>query len=68
MADVTQLLDASAAWDPRATVKHLAFEFDDLRKLAAVRVANERPAQTFQATVLVRRTFGSLVPRWPSLE
>src|SRR5436309_9376751 len=53
MADVTQLLDAAAAGDPKAAADLLPLVYDELRKLAATRLAREKPGQTVQATALV---------------
>ena len=51
MADVTQLLDAAGAARPAAEL--LRSSTDELRKLAAARMSDERPGQTRQATALV---------------
>jgi RNA polymerase sigma factor (TIGR02999 family) len=61
MADVTQLLDAAAAGDPKAVADLLPLVYDELRKLAAVRVAQENPGQTLQATALVHEAYLRLV-------
>ena len=69
MADVTQLLDAAAAGDPKAAADLLPLVYDELRKLAAARMADEAPGQTLQATALVHEAYLRLVgtdasPRW----
>jgi RNA polymerase sigma factor (TIGR02999 family) len=62
MADVTRLLDAAAAGDPRAAADLLPLVYDELRKLAAARLAGERPGQTLDATALVHEAYLRLVP------
>jgi RNA polymerase sigma factor (TIGR02999 family) len=61
MADVTQLLDAAAAGDRRAAADLLPLVYDELRQLAAQRVASEKPGQTLQATALVHEAYLRLV-------
>jgi RNA polymerase sigma factor (TIGR02999 family) len=61
MSDVTQLLDAAAAGDPKAAAELLPLVYDELRKLAAVRLAGESPGQTLQATALVHEAYLRLV-------
>ncbi|HKB03331.1 MAG TPA: ECF-type sigma factor [Gemmataceae bacterium] len=61
MADVTQLLGAAAGGDPNAAAELLPLVYDELRKLAAVRMANEKPGQTIQATALVHEAYLRLV-------
>src|SRR4051794_41308229 len=61
MSDVTQLLDAAAAGDPRAAAALLPLVYDELRKLAAARLAREKPGQTVQATALVHDAYVRLV-------
>ena len=53
MSPVTQLLDAAAAGAPQAAADLLPLVYDELRKLATVRLASEKPGQTLQATALV---------------
>src|SRR4029079_19073650 len=57
MPNVTQLLDAAAAGDPRAAADLLPLVYDELRKLAAARMAGEKPGQTIQATALVHDAY-----------
>ena len=57
MSDVTQLLIAIDAGDPKAADQLLPLVYDELRKLAAVRMANEKPGQTLQATALVHEAW-----------
>src|SRR5262245_57464976 len=53
MADVTQILAAIEQGDPRAAEELLPLVYDELRQLAAARMAVEKPGQTLQATALV---------------
>ena len=61
MADVTQLLDAAAAGDPKAGAELFPLVYDELRKLAAARMAAESPGQTLQPTALVHEAYVRLV-------
>jgi RNA polymerase sigma factor (TIGR02999 family) len=61
MSEVTQLLDAASAGDPNAAAELLPLVYDELRKLAAVRLAEEKPGQTLQATALVHEAYLRLV-------
>jgi RNA polymerase sigma factor (TIGR02999 family) len=61
MSDVTRILDAAAAGDPTAAAELLPLVYDELRKLAAVRLAEERPGQTLQPTALVHEAYLRLV-------
>src|SRR5215208_5817159 len=61
MADVTQILAAVEAGDPEAAAELLPLVYDELRKLAAARLAEERPGQTLQATALVHEAYVRLV-------
>jgi RNA polymerase sigma factor (TIGR02999 family) len=61
MPDVTRLLDAAAAGDPRAAADLLPLVYDELRKLAAARLAGEKPGQTLQPTALVHEAYLRLV-------
>ena len=61
MSDVTRLIDAAAAGDPKATVELFSLVYDELRTLAAARMAEERPGQTLQATALVHEAYLRLV-------
>jgi RNA polymerase sigma factor (TIGR02999 family) len=69
MADVTQILFAIEAGDPRAAAELLPLVYDELRRLAAVRLAEEKPGQTLQPTALVHEAYVRLVgpadaPKW----
>jgi RNA polymerase sigma factor (TIGR02999 family) len=61
MSDVSQLLDAAAAGDRRAAADLLPLVYDELRKLAAVRMAAESPDHTLQPTALVHEAYLRLV-------
>lgn len=61
MADVTQILGAIEAGDPRAAAELLPLVYDELRKLAAARMTQEKPGQTLQATALVHEAYVRLV-------
>src|SRR5581483_292484 len=61
MADATRLLDAAAAGDPRAAAELLPLVYDELRTLAAARLADEKPGQTLQPTALVHEAYLRLV-------
>jgi RNA polymerase sigma factor (TIGR02999 family) len=61
--DVTRLLDAAAAGDPSAAADLLPLVYAELRKLAAARLAAERPGQTLQPTALVHDAYLRLVGR-----
>lgn len=55
--DVTQLLKAIDAGDPKAADQLLPLVYDELRKLAAAKMAQEKPGQTLQATALVHEAW-----------
>jgi RNA polymerase sigma factor (TIGR02999 family) len=61
MSDVTRLLDAAAAGDPRAAADLLPLVYDELRQLAAARMAAERIGHTLDATALVHEAYLRLV-------
>src|SRR5207249_5502006 len=61
MPDVARLIDAAAAGDPRAAADLLPLVYDELRKLAAARLADEKPGQTLQPTALVNEAYIRLV-------
>jgi RNA polymerase sigma factor (TIGR02999 family) len=61
MSDVTRLLDAAAAGDPRAAADLLPLVYAELRALAAAHLADERPGQTLQPTALVHEAYLRLV-------
>src|SRR3954451_21115094 len=61
MSDVTRLLDAVATGDRRAAADLLPLVYDELRKLAAVRMSAEAPGHTLDATALVHEAYLRLV-------
>jgi RNA polymerase sigma factor (TIGR02999 family) len=61
MNDVTRILSAIEGGDRRASEQLLPLVYDELRKLAAQRLAQEKPGQTLQATALVHETYLRLV-------
>jgi RNA polymerase sigma factor (TIGR02999 family) len=61
MTDVTQILSAAAAGDPKAAAGLLPLVYDELRKLAATRLAEEKPGQTLHPTALVHEAYLRLV-------
>ena len=61
MHDLTRLLEAAHRGDRHATVELLPLVYDELRKLAATRMAAERPGDTLQPTALVHEDYLRLV-------
>jgi len=61
MSDVTQILSRIEQGDPSAAEQLLPLVYDELRKLAAAKMANEKPGQTLQATALVHDAYIRLV-------
>src|SRR5262245_8915360 len=61
MADVTEILKATDQGDPHAAEQLLPVVYEELRKLASQRVAQEAPGQTLQATALVHEAYLRLV-------
>jgi RNA polymerase sigma factor (TIGR02999 family) len=71
MSDVIRILSAIEQGDPSAAEQLLPLVYDELRKLAAQRLAQEKPGQTLQATALVHEAYLRLVDvetaqRWDS--
>jgi RNA polymerase sigma factor (TIGR02999 family) len=71
MSDVTRILAAIEQGDPRAAGQLLPLVYDELRQLAARKLAHETPGQTLQATALVHEAYLRLVEgeagqRWDS--
>jgi RNA polymerase sigma factor (TIGR02999 family) len=69
MSDVTRILTAIEQGDPRAAEQLLPLDCDELRRLAARKLAREKPGQTLQATALVHEAFlrlfgGEATSRW----
>ena len=61
MTDVTQILSQIESGDPSAAEQLLPLVYDELRKLAAAKLAHEKPGQTLQATALVHEAYLRLV-------
>jgi RNA polymerase sigma factor (TIGR02999 family) len=61
MSDVTRILSAIDQGDPHAAEQLLPLVYDELRKLAATKLAQEKPGQTLQATALVHEAYLRLV-------
>lgn len=68
MSDVTRILEAAAGGDPHAASQLLPLVYDELRKLAAAKLAHEKPGQTFDATALVHEAYVRLVESSPEHE
>jgi RNA polymerase sigma factor (TIGR02999 family) len=75
MTEFTHILSALEHGDPRAAEQLLPLVYDELRRLAAQKLAQEKPGQTLQATALVHEAYARLVgsgeqaggePRWDS--
>jgi RNA polymerase sigma factor (TIGR02999 family) len=67
MSDVTHLLEAAVAGDARASADLLPLVYEQLRSLAAARLAAEKPGQTLQPTALVHEAYLRLVGPDPGL-
>ena len=63
MAEVTRILNAIERGEPHAAEELLPLVYDELRRLAARRLANERPGQTVQATELVHEAWLRLLDK-----
>src|SRR5947209_11694528 len=61
MNEVTRVLSAIERGDPQAAEQLLPLVYDELRKLAAAKLAQEKPGQTLQATALVHEAYIRLV-------
>ena len=57
MTNVTQILSQIERGDPSAAEQLLPLVYDELRKLAAAKLAHEKPGQTLQATALVHEAY-----------
>lgn len=71
MTDITTILSRIDSGDPVAAEQLLPLVYDELRKLAAARMAKEKPGQTLEATALVHEAYLRLVsegeqPGWDS--
>jgi RNA polymerase sigma factor (TIGR02999 family) len=65
MSEVTRILEKIQQGDPRASEQLLPLVYDELRRLAAEKLASERPGQTLQATALVHEAYLRLVGAGP---
>jgi RNA polymerase sigma factor (TIGR02999 family) len=65
MSDVTPINDAPGRADPQAAADLLPLVYDELRRLAAARLAGEAPGQTLDATALVHEAYVRLVGEAP---
>jgi RNA polymerase sigma factor (TIGR02999 family) len=63
MSDVTRILSRIEQGDPHATEQLLPLVYDELRRLAAAKLAHEQPGQTLNATALVHEAYLRLVDR-----
>jgi RNA polymerase sigma factor (TIGR02999 family) len=67
MSEVTRILSAIEGGDPQAAEQLLPLVYDELRRLAAQKLAREKPGQTLDATALVHEAYlrlvGSVEPR-----
>jgi RNA polymerase sigma factor (TIGR02999 family) len=61
MSEVTRILSAIEQGDPHAAEQLLPLVYDELRKLAAAKLAHEKPGQTLEATALVHEAYLRLV-------
>src|SRR5215212_11251406 len=61
MSELTRVLSALEQGEPRAAEQLLPLVYDELRRLAAQKVAEEKPGQTLQATALVHDAYLRLV-------
>jgi RNA polymerase sigma factor (TIGR02999 family) len=69
LSELTHLLDAAAGGDQKAAADLLPLVYDELRRLAAARLAAERPGHTLDATALVHEAYLRLIgdgatPAW----
>jgi RNA polymerase sigma factor (TIGR02999 family) len=61
MSDITRLLSQIESGDPSAAEKLLPLVYEELRKLAAAKLAREKPGHSFQATALVHEAYLRLI-------
>src|SRR4051794_36922068 len=71
MNEISRVLSALGSGDPHAAEQLLPLVYEELRKLAALKLAHEKPGQTLQATALVHEAYLRLVdqgqpPHWDS--
>ena len=63
MSDVTRLLASIESGNPQAAHQLLPLVYDELRRLARQKLAQEKPGHTLQATALVHEAYLRLVER-----
>ena len=68
MSEVTRILSAIEQGDPQAAAQLLPLVYDELRKLAAQRLAQEKPGQTLDATALVHEAYLRLIANQPDAQ
>jgi RNA polymerase sigma factor (TIGR02999 family) len=68
MSDVTQILSRIEAGDRCAAEELLPLIYDELRRLAAIKLSQERPGQTLQATALLHEAYLRLVDNAPAAQ
>src|SRR5205809_307526 len=61
MSEVARILSAIEQGDPRAAEQLLPLVYDELRKLASAKLAQEKPGQTLQATALVHEAYVRII-------
>lgn len=66
MSDITHVLSALEQGDPLAAEQLLPLVYQELRQMAARRLAHEKPGQTLQATALVHEAYLRLMPGGPA--
>jgi RNA polymerase sigma factor (TIGR02999 family) len=66
MSEVTRILNAIEQGDPHAAEQLLPLVYDELRRLAAAKLAQEKPGQTLEATALVHEAYVRLVDAPPA--
>ena len=62
MTDVTRILSAIGQGNPSAAEQLLPLVYEELQKLAAQKMANEKPGQTLQATALIHEAYTRIAP------
>ena len=68
MSEITQILTAIEQGDPHAAEQLLPLVYDELRKLAAQKLAHEKPGQTLDATALVHEAYLRLIGDQPAAQ
>jgi RNA polymerase sigma factor (TIGR02999 family) len=68
MSEVTQILSAIEQGDPHAAEQLLPLVYDELRRLAAAKLAQEKPGQTLEATALVHEAYLRLTGDQPAAQ